>query len=239
MKTFLCKPNHPPPTLIVCLDDVIYPVSMYRVGACRAGADLLRLMYGIDTYSRFMEIYRPGFEVEAVRAVIEEYLTSCDGKTLLKIAAAMESHNPRISAYEDAQETFPLLQMFGVSLLLVGEGSRIGQRLIAERLRLHTTFRHMAYADPRIGSAGYQNAFFMLEAFSGLDRGNAVVICSNITRVKELASGGWNVVYLRREGMPDVTLCGQGAERILTVVNLYALPEALGLVAWGGELQNK
>ena len=235
MKTLLRTSNWPPPLVVAWLDDVLYPAAMYRAGACRTAAELLRMMFGVDTYARFEALYRPGYELEVVRQVIEESLAACDGKTLVKVAAAMESHDPQISPYQDAWETFPLLQTFGVQLALVGEGSRIGQRVVAERLRLHDIFQHMVYADPRIGRDGWCNAFVMLEAFAGLQRDNAIVICSNAERVQELASAGWVVVYLQRgrEQIQEMEQMAPG--RIFPVVNLYELPEALGLVAWGDE----
>lgn len=208
---------------------------MYRVGACRTAAELLRVMFGIDAYSRFEELYRPGHELEVVRKVVEERLPACDGRTLVKVAAAMESHDPQISAYQDALETFPLLQTFGVELALVGEGSRIGQRFVAERLRLHGIFQHMVYADPRMGRDGWCNAFSMLEAFAGLQRDNAIVICGSAERVRELAADGWLVVYLQREGKQEFESAEVDGGRVFPVVNLYELPEALGLVAWGDE----
>ncbi len=235
MKVRLRQPHKPPPLIVVWLDDVLYPSRMYRVGACRTAAELLRVMFGIDVYSRLEALYSPGHELEAVRKVVTECLPACDGRTVVKVAAAMESHDPQISAYQDALETFPLLQTLGVELALVGEGSRIGQRFVAERLRLHGIFQHMVYADPRMGRDGWGNAFMMLEAFAGLQRDNAIVICGDAERVQELAVDGWVVVYLQREGQQEYKSAEVNVGRVFPVVNLYELPEALGLVAWGDE----
>jgi hypothetical protein len=235
VKAQLHTKNGPPPMVVSWLDDVLYPSSMYRKGACHVASELLKLMFGVDVFVPLMEIYRTGHELEAVRAVLERSFAECDPRIMVKVAAAMESHIPNLSPYQDALETFPLLQTFGVPLALVGEGSRIGQRLVAERLRLHGLFQHMVHADPRSGVHGWGNAFLMLEVFSGLSRDNAVVVCGDIRRVRELANEGWLVVYLCRAGAScaeDPVALPRG---VFTVVNLYELPEALGLVAWGGE----
>ena len=234
MKAILYAQSGPPPMVVSWLDDVLYPFGMYRAGACRVGGELLRVLLGVDVYADLVASYRAGYELEVVRQVVQARVGVCDARVLVKVAAAMEAHAPNVSPYQDALETFPLLQTLGVPLALVGEGSRIGQRLIAEQLRLHGVFQHMVYADPHSASLGWCNAFMMLEGFGGLSRENAVIICADASRVQSLAADGWLVVHLQRDRSAGACAksCGK-TQRVFSVVNLYELPEALGLVAWG------
>lgn len=217
------------PEMIVCwLDDILYPANMYRRGACRVGADLIRMMLGIDVFDPLQAQYRAGCELAVVRDVVMARMPDCDMRILVKVAAAMEAHNPRVAAYEDALESLPLLQALGTKLALVGEGSRIGQRMLVEKLGLKGLFHHMVYADPQ-GAYSWQDALLMLEVVGGLSKDRAVILCADAEKVRVLAESGWFVVYVARHAVPFGVDCSKTShDRVRLAANLYDLPEALG-----------
>ena len=224
------KPVSTNRSIVVWQDDVLYPAVMYRESACRAGADLIQRLFRMDLYDALLALYRPGAEASSVRKALRETRVAGDDRLVRKVSECMVAHTPCIAPYEDALETFGMLQAMGIPMGLIGEGPTIGQRLVAERLGAERLFQHIGFFDPRTGAHAWQDALMLMELCGGIAVEGAVMICADPARTQALAAQGWRVYHVdRRREAPD----GIGAaSNIVPTANLYDLPEALGLVAW-------
>jgi len=218
------------PTVICWLDDVLYPARMYHEGACRAGAGLLRHLIGVDMHDALSVCYVPGREEDTVRKVLSGVGTKTDERLVRKVAEAMAVHTPQVSPYADALETFGILQALGVSLWLLGEGPPRAQRLVADRLGLGRVFQGVAYSDPHQSKYEWQDSLMLLELAAGVEADQSVLVCADPVRVAAIAKQGRRVYYLDRKADPIARR--PPVPNVIPMLNLYDLPEALGLVAW-------
>jgi FMN phosphatase YigB (HAD superfamily) len=216
--------------VIAWLDDVLYPVHMYRAGACRVGARLLRRFIGIDADEHLAASYMPGREEYAVRQVLAHCMGDCDDRLVRKVAEAMAVHTPQVAPYEDALETFGILQALGVPLWLIGEGPPRTQRLIAERLGVERLFRGVAYSDPSQDQYEWHDSLMLLELAAGASAETTALVCADPIRVAALAQQGRRVFHLYRQTSTASRPVPHA--NIIPMLNLYDLPEALGLVNW-------
>lgn len=218
------------PTVITWLDDVLYPSRMYHEGSCRAGASLLAQLFGVNVYDALVAAYRVGQEEVAVQSVLSDCFDACDARLVRKVTSAMIAHAPKIAPYEDAIETFCILQALGVPLALLGEGAPLGQRLVVRQLQVDRLFRSSIFVDPKHGDRGLQDALMLLELGGSLSADQAVIVCADPTRTLSLANMGWKVYHVLRHDMRFTKVIEN--PNVMPMINLYELPEALGLVAW-------
>jgi len=218
------------PTVICWLDDVLYPARMYHAGACRAGAGLLRRLIGVDMHEALSACYIPGREEDTVRKVLSGVGTKTDERLVRKVAEAMAVHTPQVAPYEDALETFGILQALGISLWLIGEGPPRAQRMVADRLGIGRVFQGVAYSDPFQSKYEWQDSLMLLELAAGVEAEQSVLVCADPVRVAAIAKQGRRVYYLDRQA--DSNVHRPQVPNVIPMLNLYDLPEALGLVAW-------
>ncbi len=221
------QPNNA--AVISWLDDVLYPSEMYRKSACRTAAALMKRLFGIEAYESLFIRYVQGQEHELAASVLQEHMDCVDPRHVRKVAEAMSRHNPKVAPYEDSMETFAILGAMGIPLGLIGEGPVPGQRLVAERLHAGRLFNHVLYTDPCSNPYGWQDALVMLEVLMGVPLDQAVMVCADQVRANALAKNGWRVYYLSR--LPGTFVQSGESARLVPMINLYELPEALGFFA--------
>lgn len=215
--------------VITWVDDVLYPVHRYRESVCRVGARLFRLLTGCDASRLLHECYTPGHEASVVRNVLKQQGRAVDERMVRKISEAMILHQPSIPLYEDAVETFGLLQAMQVPVGLIGEGNRRALESLVKRLGAEKLFRQIIYSDPSKEGYHWQDAMLLLEVACGIQPESAVIVSTDPIRTRTMTELGWTVCFLDRESIaPDISLPAE----VVSMVNLYQLPEALGLIAW-------
>jgi FMN phosphatase YigB (HAD superfamily) len=223
----------PAQALIATLEDVVYPHSHYGERACRAGSDLLSTLLGIDVYEALAAYYVPGAEELAVRAALEEGFKIIDSRLVAKIAAAMCAHAPRLSPYEDAEEVFAMLQGMGMPLGLIVDGPPSAQRQLVKHLKIDRIFSQIVYAGELRGEQPLMDSLNLMELLLDCDLGKTSFVCARAVQAK-LAAGLVGRIFRVFRTPPNGHR--QSARRdfagVIPMLNLYELPEALGLVAW-------
>lgn len=213
------------------LDDVLYPTTAYRVGACRVGARLIRRYCGVDISEALEDYFIPGEEALAVRAALEEGKGRIDERWIAKAAAAMAAHVPRISPYSDAVEVFPLLQGMGVRLGLIGEGPPLAQRQIVRALRCGSLFHYQVWIRELRGSDPWRSALQLMELMLDSPIERTAIVCADPQQAASLAEYTPHCFCVfRPDGLPRTVKTVQGENAFIPMVNLYELPEALGWV---------
>ena len=223
----------PVQAVIALLEDVIYPKSHYAERACRAGADLLRTILNVDALEALTAYYVPGAEELAVRAVLEEGFKIIDPRLVAKTAAVMSAHAPRMAPYADAEEVFSILQGMGIPLGLIVDGPPGSQRQIVRHLKIERIFDQIIYSGELRGEQPLVDAIDMMELLLDAPLAGAAFVCARAVQAK-LASGRIGQVFRVFRDAPtghrqSATLDYSG---VIPMLNLYDLPEALGLVAW-------
>ncbi len=223
----------PVQAVVALLEDVVYPRSLCRQQACRAGAELLNKLLGIDALDALSAYYVSGAEDLAVRAALEEQFQIIDPRIVAKTAAIMSAHSARIALYADAEEVFSILHGMGVPLGLIVDGPPRLQRQLVRHLKLERIFHHMIYSGELRGEQPWVDALNIMELLLDCPLGCIALVCARGGQAK-LASGRVGQVYRifrntasghRQSGTPT---CSD----VIPMQNLYDLPEALGLVAW-------
>jgi hypothetical protein len=219
--------------VISLLEDVVYPKQAYGDRACRAGAEMLKKLFGIDTLEALMAYYVPGAEELAVRAALEEQFKKIDPRLITKTAAIMAAHATRLAPYADALEVFSILQAMDLPLGLIVDGPPHAQRQLTDRLNADRIFDHIIYTGELCGNQPWTDALQLTELLLDTPLQQSALICAHPVHAR-LAVNKVAQVYRIIRNTP--TGCRQPpnhrASNIIPMINLYDLPEALGLVAW-------
>ena len=225
--------NGPFQGVVTLLEDVVYPRGHYAERACRAGAELLRQLLDVDVLDALSAYYVPGAEELAVRAALEEGFKSIDGRLVAKAAAAMSAHAPRLAPYEDAEEVFSMRQGMGMKLGLVADGPAASQRQMVKHLKIGGIFDQVVYSGELRGDRPLADAIDMMELLLDCPLRNVAFVCSKAAQAK-LASGKVGRTFRVFRNAPTGNRQTGGLEysAVIPMLNLYDLPEALGLVAW-------
>lgn len=223
----------PVQAVVALLEDVVYPKGHYGEHACRAGAELLHTLLGIDVHDALIAYYVPGAEDLAVRAALEEQFQEIDPRLVAKTAAVMASRAARVAPYEDAQEVFSILHGMGVPLGLIVDGPPRSQRQLVRHLKLDRIFRQMVFSGELRGEQPWVDALGIMELLLDCPLCAMAFVCARGGQAK-LVSGKVGQVYriFRNTPTGHRQSANVGLSHIIPMLNLYDLPEALGLVAW-------
>ena len=223
----------PVQAVVALLEDVVYPRSLCRQQACRAGAELLAKILGVDVLDALNAYYVPGAEDLAVRAALEEQFQIIDPRIVVQTAAVMSAHAARIAPYADADEVFSILNGMGVPLGLIVDGPPQSQRQLVRHLKLERIFRHMIFSGELRGEQPWVDALNIMELLLDCPLGCVALVCARSGQAK-LASGRVGQVYRVFRNTPSGRRQSANltCSDVIPMLNLYDLPEALGLVAW-------
>ena len=223
----------PVQAVVALLEDVVYPRSLCRQQACRAGAELLNQLLGIDALDALSAYYVTGAEDLAVRAALEERFQVIDPRIVAKTAAVMSAHAARIAPYADAEEVFSILHGMGVPLGLIVDGPPQTQRQLVRHLKLERIFQPMIFSGELRGEQPWVDALNMMELLLDCPLNCIALVCARGGQAK-LASGRVGQVYrvFRNTPTGHRQSANLTCSDIIPMLNLYDLPEALGLVAW-------
>lgn len=223
----------PVQAVVALLEDVVYPKQHYGEKACRAGAELLHKMLNIDVLDALEAYYVPGAEDLAVRAALEERFQEIDPRLVAKTAAVMAAHAARLSLYADAEEVFAMLQGMGIPLGLIVDGPARSQRQMVRHLKLERIFRHVVYSGELRGEQPLGDALGIMELMLDCPLCCTALVCARSGHAK-LAVGRVGQIYrvFRKAPTGHRQSSHFGLSPIIPMLNLYDLPEALGLVAW-------
>ena len=223
----------PVQAVVALLEDVVYPKKFYGAQACRAGADLLRTLFGIDVHDALLAYYVPGAEALAVRAALEEQFHEIDLRLVEKTAAVMASHAVHVAPYADAEEVFSILQGMGIPLGLIVDGPPQSQRQLVRHLKLEHTFSQIVYSGELRGEQPWLDALGIMELLLDFPLCCRALVCARGGQAK-LATERVGQVYriFRNSPTGHRQSTNMTLSNIIPMVNLYDLPEALGLVAW-------
>lgn len=217
--------------MVVLLDDVLYPASAYRAGACRAGARLIRRYCGVDIAEALEDYFIPGEESLAVRAALEERQSHIDERWIAKAAAAMAAHIPRIAPYTDAMEVFPMLQGMGIRMGLIGDGPPLALRQIVRGLRCSELFHHHVWIRELRGDDPWRSALQVMELMLDSPAKRTAIVCADPRQASFFAAHTpFCFCVLRPHAHRDVAIEMSDRHGFMPMVNLYDLPEALGWV---------
>lgn len=225
--------DQPVQAVITLLEDVIYPKSHYGERACRAGAEMIRQMLGVDIREALNAYYVPGAEDLAVRAALEEQFQEIDPRLVAKTAAAMSAHAARIAPYEDAAEVFAMLQGMGVPLGLIVDGPPCSQRQLVRHLKIDRTFHHIVYSGELRGEQPWVDALNIMELLLACPLSSTALVCARGVQAR-LAAGRVGSIFrvFRHTPTGHRQSAPLKASDVIPMLNLYDLPEAVGLVAW-------
>lgn len=223
----------PVQAVVALLEDVVYPRGHYGQQACRAGAELLDKLLGVDVLDALNAYYVPGAEDLAVRAALEERFMEIDPRLVAKTASVMSAHAARIAPYADAEEVFSMLHGMGVPLGLIVDGPPRSQRQLVRHLKLERIFRSMVFSGELRGEQPWADALNLMELMLDCPLCCIALVCARGGQAK-LASGRVGQVYrIFRHNPTGHRQSGNlTCSDIIPMLNLYDLPEALGLVAW-------
>ncbi len=219
--------------VIAQLEDVIYPRRHYADRACRAGAEILNKLLGIDVLEALTAYYVPGAEDLAVRAALEEKYRSIDARIIAKTAAIMAAHAARLSPYADAVEVFSLLQALEVPLGLIVDGPSRSQRQLARSLGVEKIFPHIIYTGELTGEQPWNDALGLMELLLDCPLSDTALVCARASHAR-LAAGTMGRIYRVFRNAPGGHRQSASVRfsHVIPMINLYDLPEALGFVAW-------
>ena len=223
----------PVQAVVALLEDVVYPKGYYGEKACRAGSEVLHTLFGIDVYDALKAYYVPGAEDLAVRAALEEQFHEIDLRLVAKTAAVMAAHAARVAPYADAEEVFSILQGMGIPLGLIVDGPPHSQRQLVRHLKLEHTFSQIVYSGELRGEQPWLDALGIMELLLDCPLCCMALVCARGGQAK-LATGRVGQVYriFRNSPTGHRQSANMTLSNVIPMVNLYDLPEALGLVAW-------
>lgn len=218
--------------VISMLEDVVYPASLYRTGACRAGARLLRTLFRVDLQEALEAYYVPGAEELAVRAALEERFNDIDARLVEKTAAVMAAHAPHVAPYSDALEVFSILQAMNCPLGLLADGPPGAQRLLARHLNVNRIFQHILYISDLTGEEPWLDGLHLMEMLVDCPLTDTALICTQPAHARLAAGRVGRIFRLARSDNSDPPTTTAEQFNGIPMANLYDLPEALSLVAW-------
>ena len=219
--------------VISLLEEVVYPRRDYGDRACRAGAELLNKLFGIDTLDALTAYYVPGAEELAVRAALQELYEDVDPRLVAKTAAVMAAHAARLAPYADALEVFSLLQGMDVPLGCIVDGPAHSQRQLADRLQADKIFQQIVFSGELYGDHPLTEGLHLMELLLDCPLSSTAFLCSRGEHARAAAPQVGQVYRIIREAPSGRRQSGRAAlSNVIPMVNLYDLPEALGLVAW-------
>lgn len=219
--------------VISLLEDVVYPRRAYGDRACRAGAEMLNKMFGIDTLDALTAYYVPGAEELAVRAALQELYGDVDQRLVSKTAAIMSAHAARLAPYVDAMEVFSILQGMDLPLGCIVDGPAHSQRQLANRLNVNRIFQQVVYSGDLCGDHPLTEGLQLMELLLDCPLSSTAFLCARGVHARAAASQVGCVYRIFRNAPNGWRQSGQTVlANVIPMINLYDLPEALGLVAW-------
>lgn len=219
--------------VISLLEDIVYPRRAYGDRACRAGAEMLNKLFGIDTLDALTAYYVPGAEELAVRAALQELYEDVDPRLVAKTAAIMASHASRLAPYADAMEVFSILQGMDVPLGCIVDGPAHSQRQLASRLNADKIFQQLVYSGELCGDHPLTEGLHLMELLLDCPLAETAFLCTRGSHARMAAAQVACVYRIFRNAPNGCRQSGQAViANVIPMINLYDLPEALGLVAW-------
>ena len=223
----------PVQAVVALLEDVVYPKGHYGEQACRAGAKILEEILDIDVLDALIAYYVPGAEDLAVRAALEERFQEIDPRLIAKTAGAMAAHAARLAPYADAEEVFTMLHGMGLPLGLIADGPSCSQRQLVKHLKLDRIFRRVVYSGELRGEQPWLDALSMMELLLDCPLCCIALVCARGGQARLATEKVGQVYRVFRNAPANPRQSSRlSLSNVIPMLNLYDLPEALGLVAW-------
>lgn len=216
--------------VITTLDDVIYPEADYHKSACRAGAGFIKRLFNIDIFHELTANYSAENEENAVRATLLKFFDEVAPHIVRTTTLGMNTHLPEITPYEDALESFNLLNGFNIKLGMLCAGPALIQRNKITALNLHKIFNHTLLLQELVTTDPWLDAINLLELLLDCPVNHSVFITASRQLADEMSNKiDFSRIYLLNRSGKEKDLLALSAN-ITTIQHLFELPERMGLV---------
>ena len=133
--------------IIFDLDDTLYPESQFVESGCRAVANYIKRIYGLQLFDDFLECYRSGVRANLFLDVLQRYFKQVEPFLIQRLAEIYRCHFPSLELYPDARVGLALLPGAGLYSGLMTDSFGCVQKNKVEALRLRNLLDSVVYAD--------------------------------------------------------------------------------------------